>query len=566
MNILGISCFYHDSAACLIKDGELVAAVQEERFNRVKASSDFPYNAINYCLQEGDITVMDLDYIGFYEKPYLKFSRVIIDHLRSWPFSFGNFLRTMPNWLQDRLILPIMLKKELTYEGETIFIKHHLSHAASTFLVSPFEEAAIITIDGVGEEATTTLGIGKGNQIDIKKEILYPDSLGLLYTAVTAFLGFKANEHEGKTMGLAAFGDPNRYIDKIREIIDVKPDGSFKTDTSYFGYNKGKTMYSKKFVNTFGAPRKRGEEITQRHNDVAAATQLFVEETILKIASYWQKETGMKNLCLAGGVTLNCVTNQRIIEETPFENVFVQPAAGDAGGALGVALYIYHSMLDNPRTYEMKNAFTGPEYSADDMKRALINNHLEYREMSDDEISKYIAEKISKNYTIGWFERRMEFGPRALGSRSILGNASAPEMKDILNLKIKKREPFRPFAPMVLEEKAKEYFELDVPSPFMLLAPRVQKDKLDKVKAITHVDGTARVQTVNEEQNTRIYRLIQDVEKLTGVPVIINTSFNRQEPIVCSPEEAVSCYLRTQMDYLVLGNYVVERKGLEENK
>ncbi len=560
MNILGLSCFYHDSAACLIKDGDLVAAVQEERFNREKNTSAFPISAINYCIQKGNITFNDIDYIGFYEKPYLKFSRVIFDHLRSYPFSFGNFLRTMPNWLQDRLILPIMLKKELTYEGKVLFIKHHMSHAASSFLVSPFEEAAIITIDGVGEVATTTCGYGKGNNIEITKEILYPDSLGLLYTAVTTYLGFKANHGEGKTMGLAGFGDPKTYIDKFREIVKVAADGSFQMDSSYFGYNKGSRMYSRKFVKAFGPPKNPEEEFNQRHNDVAAALQLMVEEIILAIARTLYKETKMDKVCLAGGVALNCVTNQRILEETPFKELFVQPAAGDAGGALGAAAYIYNTILNNPRTFVMETAYTGPEFSTKEMERSLLKANLDFKEYSDEEAAKYIAQKMADNYTIGWFQGRIEYGPRALGNRSILGNPGSNEMKEILNKKIKKREPFRPFAPIVLEEKASEYFDLDCPSPFMLLAPRVKEDKKHLVPAITHVDGTARVQTVNKKSNPKIYNLVCEFEKITGIPVIINTSFNSQEPIVCTPDEAISCFLRTKMDYLVLGNYIVERK------
>lgn len=560
MNILGISCFYHDSAACLIRDGKVVAAVQEERFNRDKNSSAFPINAFNYCIQEGGITFSQIDYIGFYEKPYLKFSRVIFDHLRSYPFSYRNFLRTMPNWLQDRLILPVYLKKELGYEGPVLFVKHHMSHAAGSFLVSPFEEAAILTIDGVGEYATTTFGYGKGTNVDILKEIQYPDSLGLIYTAITAYLGFRANRDEGKTMGLAAYGKPV-YLDKFREIIDVRPDGSYKIDHSYFGFNKGNEMYSKKFVNTFGPAKTYDEDYSQRHYDMAASLQLFLEEAILTIVRYIYSQTKVENICLSGGVSLNCVTNQRIIEETPFKNIFILPAAGDAGGALGSATYLYNTFLGNPRVFVMDDAYTGPEYTDDHCRRSMTNAGFKFQKMEEDELCKFVAQKISEKLTVGWFQGRLEFGPRALGHRSILGDPRTNEMKDILNFKIKKREWFRPFAPIVLEDKAKDYFDLNCPSPFMLLAPRVWEEKKDKVPAITHVDGTARVQTINPQQNPRMYKLISEFENITGIPVIINTSFNSQEPIVNTPEEAISCYQRTKMDVLVLGDYVTVREG-----
>ncbi|MDP4266814.1 MAG: carbamoyltransferase N-terminal domain-containing protein [Bacteroidota bacterium] len=565
MNILGISCYYHDSAACLVKDGEVVAAVQEERFNRIKNSSDFPLNAINYCIQAGNISFNEIDYIGFYEKPYLKFSRVIIDHIKAFPYSYRNFLRTIPNWLQDRLSLPIYLKKELSYEGKVLFIKHHLAHAASSFLVSPFENAAILTVDGVGEMATLSCGIGSGNKIDIKKEIHYPDSLGLIYTAVTTYLGFAANSGEGKTMGLAGYGNPV-YLDKFKEIVDIASDGSFRIDQSYFGFNKGKRMYSNKFVKTFGKPKSKNEEFNQRHYDIAASLQRLVEDTILAIAKNLYDETKVDKLCMAGGVSLNCVTNQRILEETPFKEIFIQPAAGDAGAALGVAMYIHNCMLDNPRSFVMNNAYMGPEYTEEQMKRSLLKAGLDFKRYENDELTKYIAAKIADNNTVGWFQGRLEFGPRALGNRSILGNPCNNEIKDVLNKKIKQREPFRPFAPVVHEDKANDYFEMYGNSPFMLLAPRVKEDMKSKVPAITHIDGTARVQTINRDSNPILWDLINEFGKITGVYLVINTSFNRQEPIVCSPDEAISCYNRTKMDYLVLGNFVVERGNEEAEK
>ncbi len=559
MNILGISCYYHDSSACLLQDGRVVAATQEERFNREKYSPLFPINAINFCLQAGDLTIYDIDYIGFYEKPFLKFSRVIISHLRSYPFSLKNFLDTIPTWLQDRLIIPLVLKRELGYEGKVLFIKHHLSHAASAFLVSPFEEAAILTADGLGEWATTTFGVGKVNEIRIFKEIDYPDSLGLLYTAVTTYLGFKALQGEGKVMGLAGYGRP-KYIDKFREVIKVKPDGSFKMDSSYFGFNKGSKMYSKKFVKTFGKARNPGDEIEEKDCDMAATVQKFLEETLITIVRYLHNETKMDKLCLAGGIFLNCIVNNRILEETPFKEVFIQPAAGDSGGALGVAFYIYHSLLGKPRNYVMVDAYLGPYFTENQIKRTLINYKLDSKMLGDSDLLKYIAEKLSQDKIVGWFQGRMEFGPRALGNRSILANPCNPKMKELLNSKVKKREPFRPYAPAVLEERAGEFFKLKNPSPFMLLAPLVKEDKKNLIPAATHVDGTARVQTVSKNTNPRLWQLIKEFENITTMPLVINTSFNlRGEPIVCTPQDAISCFKRSQMDCLVLGNYVVEK-------
>lgn len=563
MNILGISCFYHDSAAALIKDGKVAAAVQEERFNRVKNSSDFPIHAINYCLQAGGITPDDLDYIAFYEKPFLKFSRVIISHLRSYPFSLKNFLATVPQWLQDRLIIPLVLKKEIGFRGKVLFIKHHLSHAASAFLVSPFEEAAIITADGVGEWATTTCGHARGNDIKILKEIHFPDSLGLLYAAVTSYLGFAANRDEGKVMGLASYGEP-RYLDKFKEIITVLPDGSFRMDSSFFGFNRGSRMYSAKFLKTFGEERQMGAgtEIDQRHCDLAASLQKFIEDTLLLIANNLHRETRMDNICLAGGLFLNCVANNRILEETPFKNIFIQPAAGDSGGALGAAVYTCHSLLNLPRKYVLNEAYLGPAFSANQIKRSLLNHNLDFRQLDDDALIEYAAGKLAASNIVGWFQGRLEFGPRALGNRSILANPANPEMKDLLNERVKKRESFRPYAPAVLEERAGEYFELGNPSPFMLLAPRVKEGKEKIIPAVTHVDGTARVQTVSKSTNPRFWNLINELGKITGIPVVLNTSFNlRGEPIVCSPEEAISCFERSRMDYLVLENFVVGKNN-----
>jgi len=560
MNILGISCYYHDSAACLLQDGKIVAAAEEERFNRDRYSPVFPINAINFCLQFKDLTVYDIDYIGFYEKPFLKFGRVTVDHLRSWPVSLKNFMDVMPNWLSDRLILPLTLKEELGYKGKVLFIKHHMSHASSTFLVSPFEESAILTVDGIGEWATTTYGFGKGNNIKILKEINYPDSLGLLYATVTTYLGFKVFEGEGKVMGLSSYGKP-KYIDKFREIVEVKPDGSFKLDLRYFAFNKGTRMYSKRFVETFGEEREPESKIEERHYDIAASLQKFVEETLVAIARNLHKEIKLDKLCLAGGVFLNCVANSKILEETPFKEIFIQPAAGDCGGAVGVAAYIYNSILGKPRNYVMTDAYLGPEFPLNQIKRALLNSGLHFKELSEPELVKYIAERISRDKIVGWFQGRMEFGPRALGNRSILANPRNPNMLELLNSKVKKRESFRPYAPAVLEENVSEYFQLKGLSPFMLLSPLVKEEKRAIIPAVTHVDGTARVQTVSKKTNPKFWQLIKEFEKITGVPVVVNTSFNvRGEPIVCTPQEAINCFQKTQMDCLALGNYVVEKE------
>ena len=563
MNILGISCYYHDSAACLLKDGVPVVAVQEERFNRVKNSSDFPIQAINHCIQDSGLTFEDIDCVAFFERPHLKFSRVIIDHLRSFPFSLGNFLTSMPQWLQDRLILPLVLKREIGYEGDVHFLEHHLSHAASTFLVSPFEEAAIITADGVGEWATMTYGHGKDREINIHKEIRYPHSLGLVYTAITAYLGFRANSGEGKTMGLASYGKPT-YLDKFKEMIQVKPDGSFQVDKKYFAYTKGKRMYTRRFIKEFGPERVAESDIDERHQDIAASLQLFVEETLITIANHVHKQVGSDNLCLAGGLFLNCVANQRILEETPFKNVFIQPASGDSGGAMGAACYTNNILFDNPRNYVMENAYLGPQYHDVQIRRALLlSGKFKFDKIEDDQVlCEQIAKAIFEGKIIGWFQGRMEFGPRALGCRSILANPCLPDMQDVLNAQVKHREGFRPFAPIVLEENAADYFEMETDSPFMLLAPRVREEKKDVIPAVTHVDGTARVQTLASDQNPLLYRLIRELEKLNNVPVVVNTSLNlRGEPMVCSPEDAISTFERSGMDILVMGKWVARKEG-----
>jgi carbamoyltransferase len=561
MNILGISCHYHDSAACLIRDGQVVVAVQEERFNRKKNTSEFPIHAINHCVLEGGITFADIDYIGFYEKSFLKFSRVIIDHLQAWPYSLNNFLQTMPYWLQDRLVLPLTLEKEIGFKGKVFFIKHHLSHAASAFLVSPFDEAAILTGDAVGEWATMTYGRGEAQDIQVLKEIQYPNSLGLVYTAVTTYLGFAAHEGEGTVMALAGCGRP-KYLDKFKEIVKVKADGSHIIDTRFFGFNQGPRMYSRQFLKMFGPDRKLEATIEERHCDIAASLQKFTEETLLTITRYLYQETKLDKLCLAGGLFLNCVANSKILQQGLFKEIFIQPAAGDSGGALGAAAYTNNCILRNPRNYVMRHAYLGTGYLDAQIKRILLNRNIIFNEYSDDGLSKHVAQQIADDKIVGWFQGKMEFGPRALGNRSILADPRNPGIKEILNANVKKREPFRPYAPVVLEERAEEFFELPCRSLFMSLASMVKEGKKEVIPGVVHADGTARVQTVSKTTNQKLWQLIKEFENITGIPIIINTSFNlRGEPIVCTPEDAIDCFQRSKMDCLVLGNYVIERLG-----
>lgn len=565
MNILGISCYYHDSAACLLRDGKIVAAAQEERFTRKKNTPDFPIHAINYCIQASGISAQDLSIIVFYEKPYLKFARAICNHLKAYPFSLKNFMETMPRWLDDRLALPLVFKKELGFEGKTLFVKHHLSHASSAFLVSPFDEAAILTADGVGEWATTSYGVGRGNHIEIQKEIHFPDSLGLLYTAITTYLGFPALEGEGIVMGLAGYGEP-AYLDKLQEMVCIKPDGSFRLDRKFFGFfNEGTRMYTPRFVKTFGPPRLPEAAIEKRHQDMAASLQTLTEEILIKIVRDLHAKTRMDRLCLAGGLFLNCVANHKLLVETPFKEVFIQPAAGDGGGALGAAAFAYYEFLGNKRDYVMTDAALGPEFSGEQIKRILRRDGIPFKEMEWSKLTTDIAGKISRGEIIGWFQGKMEIGPRALGHRSLLADARNPQMKDLLNSRVKHRESFRPYAPLVLEEKALEYFDLKKLSPFMLLAVPVREDKKNVIPSATHVDGTARVQTVSKNTNPKLWELLKAFEKITGVPVILNTSFNlRGEPIVCAPEDALNGFLKSGMDCLVMENIVIEKASLSK--
>jgi len=563
--ILGISCFYHDASACLIKDGVLIAAAEEERFTRKKHDNSFPENAIEYCLKEAGINAGDLSAIGFYEKPLLKFERILEMAIDSWPFSYRAFMRSVPSWLRQKLWIKDTIRKELGYKGEIYFIEHHLSHAASSYLVSPFDEAAIFTVDAVGEWATTTIGYGRNKTIETFAEINFPHSLGLLYSIITHFIGFKPNSAEYKVMGLAPYGKPT-YIDQLKKLIDIKDDGSFNLNLDYFAFHKSLNFYNDKtFEKLFGFPqRKKGEPLEQRHKDLAMSIQRITEEAILKTTQYLHQKTGSKNLCMAGGVALNCVANGRILRETPFENIFIQPAAGDSGGALGVAFYIWTNILDKDRAFEFKDVFWGPGYSEDEIEQFLQQKGCIYHKLSREKLLDTVAELIDgTDNVIGWFQGRMEWGPRALGNRSILADARNPENKDRVNLKIKFREDFRPFAPTVLEEDVSKYFDLDVPSPYMLLVAQVQSNRRT-IPAITHIDGSARPQTVNREENELYYDLIKTFEKRTGCPVIINTSFNLSgEPIVRTPEEAWNVFQHTNMDYLVLGSFLIKKEEIK---
>jgi len=586
MNILGISAFYHDSAACFVRDGKIVAAAQEERFTRKKHDSRFPTFAIEYCLKEGGVTAKDLDIVAFYDKPFLKFERILESYLAYAPKGISSFLQAVPMWIKQKLWMKSFIEEELGYEGKILFPEHHESHAASAFFPSPFQEAAFLTMDGVGEWATTSFGTGRDNSIAIHSEIKFPHSLGLLYSAFTYYTGFKVNSGEYKVMGLAPYGRPV-YKDLIlKELIDLKEDGSFKLNMEYFEYVAGLRMTNKKFHKLFGAPpRKPESRVTRREMDLARSIQEVTEEVMLRITRYVHQRTGMKHLCLAGGVALNCVGNGRILREGPFEKIWIQPASGDAGGALGAALYAWYHYLQNPRTVDgkkdlMTGSCLGPEYSRDEIRDFLTKEEIPFRELPDEKIAGTVADLIAQEKVVGWFQGRMEFGPRALGGRSIIGDSRSPKMQEQMNLKIKFRESFRPFAPSVTAEKVSDYFELDCESPYMLLVASVQKklrremtaeeQKLEgidllnversSIPAVTHVDYSARVQTITPEQNPRFYQLLKAFDERHGCPVMINTSFNvRGEPIVCTPGDAFRCFMRTHMDYLVLGNFVLDK-------
>lgn len=586
MNILGISAFYHDSAACLVVDGEIVSAAQEERFTRKKHDFSFPRNAVEYCLRSKNLEVKDLDFVAFYDKPFIKFERILETYLAYAPSGLASFIKAIPLWIKQKLWMKEIIKKELGFDEKIIFTQHHQSHAASAFFPSPFNEAAFLTLDGVGEWATAAFGVGRGNNICIQEEIRFPHSLGLFYSAFTYYLGFKVNSGEYKVMGLAPYGEP-KYKDLIlSELIDLKADGSFKLNMKYFNYCAGLTMTNRKFNNLLGGkPSKPEARLTQRHMDLARSVQEVTEEVMLRMARYVSRKTNCKNLCLAGGVALNCVGNGRILREGIFENVWIQPAAGDAGGALGAALFVWYQYLENKREADSKRDFQqgsylGPRFSDQDIENYLKENNLSYLRLEEQELPEKIADLIAEQKVVGWFQGRMEFGPRALGNRSILGDARSAKMQEIINLKIKFRESFRPFAPSVLRERAGDFFELDKESPYMLLTVPVKEsirrklspeetalrgiDRLrisrSAIPAVTHVDYSARIQTVDKDTNPLYYRMIEKFYEKYGCPVIINTSFNvRGEPIVCTPVDAYQCFMRTNMDYLVMGNYLLEK-------
>ncbi|MCK4292094.1 MAG: carbamoyltransferase [Planctomycetes bacterium] len=586
MDILGISAFYHDSAACLVRDGNILSAAQEERFTRKKHDFSFPKNAVNYCLRSAGLQAGDLDYVAFYDKPFIKFERILETYLAFAPLGIRSFIKAIPLWIKQKLWMKDLISKELGFTGRIIFPEHHESHAASAFFPSPFEQAAFLTIDGVGEWTTASYGTGKDNNIAILAEIHFPHSLGLLYSAFTYYTGFRVNFGEYKVMGLAPYGRP-KYKDLIlNELIDVKEDGSFKLNMKYFDYCAGLTMTNRKFHKLFGGPpRKRESLLRQRDMDLARSVQDVTEEVMLCMTRHIHKVTGLKNLCLAGGVALNCVGNGRILREGPFENIWIQPAAGDAGGALGAALFTWYQYLENKRLADnetdfQRGSYLGPDFKDNDILDYLKSSDIPYTRLSAEEIPEKIADLIAEQKVVGWFEGPMEFGPRALGSRSIIGDARSPEMQELMNLKIKFRESFRPFAPSVLQEKASEFFEIETESPYMLLVAPVKSrirrqmsdqeqklfglDKLHVVRsdipAVTHVDYSARVQTVNRQTNPLYHKMLSKFDEKYGCPVIINTSFNvRGEPIVCTPDDAYKCFMRTNMDYLIMGSFLLDK-------
>jgi carbamoyltransferase len=590
MYILGISAYYHDSAACLVRDGEIVAAAQEERFSRKKHDHRYPASAVEFCLRHAGIAPEDVELVAFYDKPLLKFERLLETYLDYAPSGIRSFMMAMPLWLREKLWIREQVSKQSDYKGKVLFTEHHESHAASAFFPSPFESAAVLTMDGVGEWATSSYGHGKGNELHLLGELHFPHSLGLLYSAFTYYTGFKVNSGEYKVMGLAPYGEP-RYVQQILdEVVDLREDGSLRLNMKYFSYCQGLTMTNGAFDELFGGPPRKPEaELTQREMDLARSVQEVTELSMLRMAGHVHRETGEKNLCLAGGVALNCVGNGRILREGPFENVWIQPAAGDAGGALGAALSVWYQYLGNERDVRkvcrghadgMKGAYLGPIYGDREVQDYLDSVGASYKRVDDSELAERVARLLADEKVVGWFQGRMEFGPRALGARSILGDPRSPRMQSQMNLKIKFRESFRPFAPSVLRERVADFFELDADSPYMLLVAPVQTrlrrsmtsteeklfgiDKLNvprsTLPAITHVDYSARVQTVRREDNPLYYDLIAAFGRLTDYPVVVNTSFNvRGEPIVCTPEQAYTCFMRTEMDCLVVGNFVLDK-------
>ena len=598
INILGISAFYHDSAAALIQDGNIIAAAQEERFSRIKHDERFPKNAIKYVLEEGKIKLSQVDYIVFFEKPFLKFERLLETYLAFAPKGFKSFSLAMPIWLREKLfqkkyLFDCLQKLDKNFKDtkKIKFSEHHYSHAASAFYPSPFEEAIILTLDGVGEWATTTVAHGKGNNVTMLKEIYFPHSLGLLYSAFTYYTGFKVNSGEYKVMGLAPYGKPI-YKDLILDnLIDLKDDGSFKLNMSFFNFATGLTMTNKKFDNLFGQPAKTKEDelLTQFHMDIASSVQAVTEEVVLRLTKEIAKEYNVKNLCMAGGVALNCVANGKILKNKIFENIWIQPAAGDAGGSLGAALAYWHQELGNKRKTNpkdsMKGSYLGPSFENSVIEKELISLKATFKKHSEEDLTNILAKKLSAEKTVGWFQGRMEFGPRALGARSILADPRSEKMQKELNLKVKFRESFRPFAPSILSEDATHWFDIDKSSPYMLLVADIKKDiqipmtneqeqlfgieklniKRSKIPAVTHVDYSARIQTVHQTTNPRYYKLIKKFKEITGYPVLVNTSFNiRGEPIVCSVKDAFRCFMGTDLDILVIENFILVKS--EQNK
>ncbi|HVF48920.1 MAG TPA: carbamoyltransferase [Pyrinomonadaceae bacterium] len=597
MHILGISAYYHDSAACLVRDGEIVAAAQEERFTRRKHDHDFPARAVEFCLREAGIRGAEVDYVAFYDKPLLKFERLLETYIDYAPRGLRSFLMAMPLWLREKIWIREQVARSAGYKGKVLFTEHHESHAASAFFPSPFESAAVLTMDGVGEWATSSYGHGRGNELHLLAELHFPHSLGLLYSAFTYYTGFKVNSGEYKVMGLAPYGEP-RYVRQILdELIDLRADGSLRLNMKYFNFAHGLTMTNAAFAELFGGPPREAETtLTQREMDLARSVQDVTEEAMLRMARHVHRETGERNLCLAGGVALNCVGNGRILREGPFERVWIQPAAGDAGGSLGAALSVWHQYLGNARDASaavrrghadaMRGSYLGPSFTNEEVLDFLETTGAKYRLAERAELAEEVARMLAEGKVVGWFQGRMEFGPRALGARSILGDPRSAQMQSQMNLKIKFRESFRPFAPSVLRERVADFFELDCDSPYMLLVAPVRaelriettsdEDKLfgiDKlnvprstIPAVTHVDYSARVQTVRREDNALYYDLIAAFGRLTGCPVVVNTSFNvRGEPIVCTPEQAYTCFMRTEMDCLVMEDFILEKREQDES-
>jgi carbamoyltransferase len=594
MNILGISAYYHDSAACLVVDGKIIAAAQEERFTRKKHDENFPVNAINYCLTAAGLSSQQIDYVVFYDKPFLKFERLFETYLAFAPKGFKSFATSLPVWVKDKLFqksvildaLKDHLDKTTDWSSKLLFSEHHLSHAASAFFPSPFEEAAVLTMDGVGEWATTSLAVGKGNTLNVTNEIHFPHSLGLLYSAMTYYTGFKVNSGEYKVMGLAPYGEP-KYANLIKDhLIDIKEDGSFHLDMSYFNYCTGLTMTSDRFNDLFGAPPRKSESILgQREMDLAASIQAVTEEVVIKLAKGIKKSTGLNNLCLAGGVALNCVANGKLLRENVFDKIWIQPASGDAGGAVGAALAAYYLMLAQPRKVDkqdgMQGSYLGPEFGQADIEQRLSQAGAKFDVVSDTQLIEQTAQALADGLAVGWHQGRMEFGPRSLGARSIIADARSPTVQKQLNLKVKYRESFRPFAPSILREDVADWFEINTDSPYMLLVADVKKEKQlamtdaqkqlfgieklnvprSEIPAVTHVDYSARIQTVSKDTNPKYHALISKFKEITGCPVLVNTSFNvRGEPIVCSPEDAFNCLMGTDIDFLVVGNCILRKE------